>query len=214
MDVRDISGILESPEYITALEVAHAVRLNICGRVADYPEKLALMGILSALCGGNYLEIGTLFGGSMITISLIRELFGVCGTVVCIDPLNGYYYDRTGMGEDLCGVAPTKEVLLSNATLFDVQDEVVVYEQNSIPFPQELESATFGMSYIDGDHWGDVPERDWMNVKDITTDLVVIDNCSEDYPDVKRAVDVALSDDEWYELYGGAYTILHRSKYS
>ena len=190
------------------------------GRLAD--EDLQLnASILVRACElaspGTYLEIGTLHGGSLIAVTRARmRKYGKAPAVV-IDPLNGYYYgQRRGASTDPITLVPiTLEVLNDNLrTAFPDGCEVRVSAEKSWPWP--LPEEQYSCAFIDGDHWGDSPTKDWHNVHPRTTDVVVFDNVDELHPAVVEAVEIASVTPDWMLLYhyGIVAVLVRRSRWT
>lgn len=159
---------------------------------------------------GDHLEIGTLHGGTAILAALIKKQYNRSGHIYCIDPLDGYY---TGT-KYACETDPithtpvTVNVVMANLAIFDVEDMVTIIQTRSTPFPK---FEGFASAFIDGDHWGDGPLTDWLNVYPITTDVVVFDNADQKHPDVLRAVTQASSTTGWrLQKHEGITAVLER----
>lgn len=192
-------------------DIIKRVKKSIIGRLADNPElgNTALMlKAVEAGGDGDYLEIGVLFGGSLIAAALLKNALGQKGKCVGIDPLNGYYVERRSAdtNRDILTKKPvTPETLQKNLRKFGVEDRCEVIQANSFPLPVK---GKFAVTYIDGDHWGDAPLRDWQSVKDITTKFVVFDNFGEEHPDVIEACLIAEQDPEWERLLVNGITFI------
>lgn len=190
------------------LEIAGRVRACITGRIADSDENLARLCRYAVSAGnGDYLEIGTLFGGSAIAVALAKKEAGLTGKVYCIDPLDGYYIgainDRgRDISEliDISGYTPSLEILESNADKLGVKLEII--QQKSHPFPKQAK-RNYVMAYIDGDHWNDAPLNDWLNVRRIVTKYIVFDNVDRQHPSVSLAVIQAMRSWKLVELENG-----------
>lgn len=181
-------------------DIIKRVKKSIIGRLADKKEigNTALMlSAVEAGGDGDYLEIGVLFGGSLIAAALLKNALGQKGKCVGIDPLNGYYVERRSAdtNRDILTKKPvTPETLQKNLRKFGVEDRCEVIQANSFPLPVK---GKFAVTYIDGDHWGDAPLKDWESVKDITTKFVVFDNFDDKHPDVIKACLIAEQDPKW-----------------
>ena len=148
---------------------------------------------------GNHLEIGTLFGGSAIAVALLKKELSQKGIVVCIDPLDGYYSK-----EDMSGVLVVPETLFYNIDFFGVGSRVLVMKAYSRSC-RNL-GMTFATAYIDGDHEGTMPLRDWLSVKDMVERYVIFDNCDVRHLGVVRACDMADADPDWKCVYSSGIT--------
>lgn len=163
---------------------------------------------------GHHLEIGSLHGGSAILASLVKAQHGCSGDVLCVDPLNGYYTGtRFACEVDYVSRVPvTPDVMRENLKTFGVGERVHVFQAVSNPLPLGLPDH-FTSAYIDGDHWGDAPILDWLNVKERTTGYVIFDNTdSASHPDVVRAVEMARNDPEWEPILQAGITAIFRRK--
>ncbi len=133
----------------------------------------------------NYLEIGVLFGGSLVLMAWFMKEFGIKGKVVGIDPLDGYY--GKGNRDPVVPLVPSKEIVFENAAKFGVENRVIVIDKPSYPFPEEARKFRYGVSFIDGDHWGDMPWKDFVNVSSVTDKYIVFDNYDKSHPAVVKA---------------------------
>jgi hypothetical protein len=172
----------------TISEIIEDVKRGMLGRMADEQGGTALMAE-TALCDGDHLEIGSLHGGSAIVVALLKKEMGYSGRVVCIDPFDGYYpkSPRYYKVDILTKVPVTVDVIRENARRFGVELEIV--QAYSHPFP--IQGRRFATAYIDGDHWGEMPLRDWENVSPITDKFITFDNCDFNHPDVLLACKTA-----------------------
>lgn len=173
---------------------------NIHGRICYQQSNCDYL--LKAVCqagDGDHLEIGTLHGGSAILVALAKQSLGLRGNVICIDPLDGYYKGtKFEFPTDYVTRVPvTREILEENLEKFGVIDSVQVIQAKSVPFPDCLALREFASAYIDGDHWGEVPYQDWLNVSMRTRRMVVFDNVDSGHPAVEAAVEAACRDDCW-----------------
>lgn len=169
-------------------EIIQYVKDNMIGRMADEQNNTALMAE-TTLCDGNHLEIGTLHGGSAIVVALLKKEHGFTGNVYCIDPLDGYYLDSNcpqkwqAMIDPISKVPISIETIKENIKRFDV--ELNIIQKSSIPYP--LNGEAFSTAYIDGDHWGNVPTLDFMNIQSHIEKFITFDNCDDRHPSVQSA---------------------------
>lgn len=177
------------------------IHSRIYGRVADEQNNVRyLMETVRDAGDGNYLEIGVLFGGTMVAAALTKKAYGLGGKCVGVDPLDGFYRIKFKRNNDVDAVTKkpvSPESVKKNFKIFDVEDICEIYQAYSYPLPKEVASDTFAVTFIDGDHWNGVPMIDWNSVKDITTDYVIFDNYDEKHPDVMKACHAAAADPEW-----------------
>jgi len=186
-----------------AVEIAENVVKNIEGRAADGGISLPFVAsMVAAAPDGDHVEIGALFGASAITAALMKKELGHKGKVYCIDPYDveeraKYVHASTpDVQEQLSG---NPEILVANAKKFGVEIELI--QEYSDPWPKVLEDRTFVTAYVDGDHLGDIPWKDFENLRGKVTDYIAFDNFEEEYPDVVAAVVKALDTDDWFAYY-------------
>lgn len=203
-------------------EIIQRVKDGMVGRMCDEFDNVRLLLETVRDAGdGDYLEIGVLHGGSLCAVALLKQALGHTGKCVGIDPLNGFYmqylkaselHPKMGHKIDYWSQTPvTYDVVHENVNRFDL-DNVEILITKSDPFPKSAR-RDFVVAYIDGDHWGDAPTIDWVNVNPLVTRFVVFDNHDEKHPDVKRACQMAEQDENWERyLQQGITFILQRLK--
>ena len=174
-------------------DIVNDVKDNIYGRACYEQGNLVVLGeaVLSA-GDGDYIEIGTLFGGSAIVAAMVKKAFGIRGDVYCIDPLNGYYIDggRDDNVDPVSAVPVTPEVLIRNFDTFAVTDRLKIIQKKSQPFPHEhLHTDIFSVGYIDGCHCGYTPFLDFYEMSKYVYGYILFDNYDNDHPDVIKAVE-------------------------
>ena len=129
---------------------------------------------------GDYIEIGSAFGGSAIMAAL--AMGDRPGTVFCIDPFLG-----------------TNEFMLDeklvafwyNMVEYDVHQRIIAFKQVHPPFPIPIHFHKFSVGLIDGDHLRNAPTRDFIALGARVTDYLLFDN-TEKSP-VSDAVTTATS---------------------
>lgn len=164
------------------------------GRTAGVAHDAGILAQLVLLGGnGDFVEIGTLFGGSAILAATAKKKFGLGGFVYCVDPLDGYY----GTGKSTAGGIPSPEIVMGNAKFFGVDDKIKIIKKSSIPWPKELMDHKFSVAFIDGDHWGEAPWKDWLSVKNLTSKFIIFDNYDNQHPAVINGAKKATADPEW-----------------
>lgn len=92
---------------------------------------------------GNYLEIGTAYGGSAIMAYKAKK----DGAIYCVDPLENSF-----------------GFVKKNFEKFGVKANVI--RKMTPPIPEELDDVLFSAVLIDGDHTVPFPTNDWLGVKD------------------------------------------------
>lgn len=127
------------------------------GRIAMSEQDLDV--IREAVKGKeSYVEIGVLWGGSLIEAALAEPKLRCWG----IDPFIGYY---GGVDAWAGGETPTIEAVKENLEAAGVSDRVTLVKSKSDPFL--VKGMTFDVGLIDGDHGEDAVRQDWQNLKDI-----------------------------------------------
>jgi hypothetical protein len=188
------------------------IHKRIYGRVADeYNNIQYLMETVRDAGDGNYLEIGVLFGGTMVAAALTKKAYDLGGKCVGVDPLDGFYRIKFKRNNDVDAVTKkpvSPESVRKNFKIFDVEDICEIYQAYSYPLPDEVASETFAVTFIDGDHWGDVPLKDWNSVKDITTKFVIFDNYDKKHPEVMQACHIAENDPSWERYFQQGITFI------
>lgn len=189
-------------------EIIDEVEKDIKGRIANtigyrrIDNVDVLLDYVMRAGGGNHLEIGTLFGGSAISVALLKKRLGLSGVVFCVDPLYGYY----GEGRlDSSGVEVSVETLFTNISEFNVGDRIAVMQDMSLACKNFMD-VTFSTAYIDGEHKHNTPLLDWIRIKDLVTKYVIFDNCNDIHPDVQVACDIAGKTYGWMEVYNSGIT--------
>ena len=136
----------------------------------------------------NYIEIGTLFGGSAILAGLNCN-----GKVYCIDPLDGYY----GTGQvDESGILPSCAIVEENWSRFGLDPErLEVFQHKHPPFPSSIEDKRFDVAYIDGGHAYDEVKTDWLELKDRVDKYIIFDNTEKE--SVSRVFIEAQESEDW-----------------
>jgi len=166
-------------------EIISYIHENIDGRMCDESSNcLFLSYAISESGDGNYLEIGSLFGGTAIMAALIKREFGLSGDVYAIDPFDEYYKgtrndrgSKVGAPVDpITHKAVTIERAQSNAKKMGVDVNFIKGKASAATLPAGIR---FSVVFIDGDHWNDAPWQDWLLVKDITDYVIVFDNCDK-----------------------------------
>ena len=176
---------------------------KLTGRLAGKPHDYGILSQAFYNVGfGNFLEIGALFGGAALVLGEVAKYFGADFHIYIVDPLDGYY--GKGNIDPVKKIIPTKDVLEKNLNTLGLGGRYTIFDRPSYPFP--IDGVEFSVSYIDGDHWGDMPYKDFLSIKDVTKGYVVFDNYDSKHTDVVKAVEKALLHDD--------YTLVHLSSIS
>lgn len=205
--------------YRIAKDIVQRVIAEIpIGRVACYPDCAAEAAMKIKEAGdGDHLEIGVLFGGSLIIAALVKKAFGLKGLCIGVDPLDGYYppggYHPDGKYSEAMGIYSrprdirtdepvTLKSVVTNINYFDVVKEIKIIKAFSVPWPTLLENSEFASAFIDGDHWGDGPKTDFANVAPHIRKggIVIFDDYTHQFPAVQKAVMIARRMDGWKEI--------------
>lgn len=194
MDLLPESFMTFGDAYYYGYEAAENIRENIGeGRAIFFPHEA---GVLAQMVfdarHSDHVEIGTLFGASAILVAMMKKEFSMHGNVYCVDPLEMRKFTLGDLGT---GSRATSDVVMRNAEQFGVADRIKLTLVSSYPWP--LEDKTFGTGYIDGDHWGGMPHKDWMNLKDRVKYGVIIDDYCYGKPEVHDVVVEAANDPDW-----------------
>ena len=189
---------LDKSEVVSIVREIGKVRKGITGRYCNpIDDQIALY--LSRFAAAQFcpdpvavhIEIGTLFGGSLIaTLFAIGRAERKHG-VVAIDPLTGYY----GQSSDPnTGVEVTQETVEHNVVRLGFPlDRVNIFpyrSDDSVPLAN-IGQMTIASLFIDGDHSYDGIKADWENYVPhvIPSGLVVIDNYEDpSWPEVTQYV--------------------------
>lgn len=123
---------------------------------------------------GDYVEIGSLYGGSAITALLTKRVFNLKGNIYCVDP--------------------NPKEILENAKLFGLKDRITIFKRPS----EEIiwGDMTFSCGFIDGDHREPNPLLDWYALKNRVTRYIIFDDYDKSETGVVYAVKDVLLDYE------------------
>jgi len=132
-----------------------------------------------------YLEIGVLWGGSLVLAGQAMPT----GHLYGIDPFWGYCqpgrtdpFVKNKPGE---GLVPTREIAEENIKEYGLESRTTLFTGTHPPLPDELEDSTFGAIFIDGDHATQSTLDDWNNLKYHASDIVVFHDLH--HPTVAKA---------------------------
>jgi len=189
-----------------AFDFGHSLNLKIKGRSIIEPFDAGLLcQMVVTARHGDHVEIGSLFGGSAIIAALAKKKFGMHGKIHCVDPLNTRSYAFPDAQSE---VIASPEIIMENASLWGVEDRIVVHPLSSYPFPLQ---ETFATGYIDGDHWNNFPQRDWESLKTHVSYMVMFDDYCHGKPEVVQTCLEASQDPNWIPVFvGGTSFILRR----
>ena len=135
-----------------------------------------LMNTVAATTG-DYVEIGSAWGGSAIMAAIAME--GRPGTVYCIDAFAPTH--------ELSGIDGTLLAFWANCLAFGVQERIVAFKQHHPPWPLPIWYHKFSVGFIDGAHDAPFPAQDWRGMSPRVTDYILMDNVER--PAVKDVVE-------------------------
>lgn len=161
------------------------------GRAALCNSRIPLLEKYLSVCK-DYLEIGTLFGGSAVLAGQHCS-----GDVYCIDPLDGYY--RSGEPDPICGLIPDPGIVIGNwvAAGLDLE-RLHLRLVRTPPLPDDI-PALVDAAYIDGDHTVEGCMADWLLLQDRVSKYIIFDDI--DKPSVRHVFQVAAeAKDSGWEL--------------
>jgi hypothetical protein len=191
-----------------SFEIAASVVANIEGRAADQGASLPYLISMAIAAGpGDHCEIGSLWGASAVAVAFAKKEWGFPGTVYCIDP----YLPREGTvsANPNSNIPPgtlsgSPEGLANNAVKFGVEDRIVLLQSKSQPWPGPVANSRFVSAYIDGDHVGQMPWYDFLELSKRTDHYIALDNFEEAYPAVMNAGLRAMNTGDWTCFYKNA----------
>jgi hypothetical protein len=117
---------------------------------------------------GDYIEVGSLHGGSAITVAMVKDEFNLTGDIFCIDPDPRDIYE--------------------NAEQYDVASRIVVHTGYLEDF-LGVAQGKFSCALIDGDHRPPHPLKDFQLLKGRITKYCVFDDYDKSELGVQRAVE-------------------------
>lgn len=156
---------LNNEHYAYGENIKTTIARKITGRFTMSGSDGGAIAACVAECPGDHIEIGVLYGGSLILAALAKKRAGQTGMIYGIDPF-GWAEGQTS--EDLQGnpySEPSAELVIENAKLFGVEGMIKVFTQYHPPLPAMLENLNFDTALIDGDHSYDGAKDDWDNLK-------------------------------------------------
>jgi hypothetical protein len=138
---------------------------------------------------GDYIEIGSLHGGSAITAALVKKEFNLKGGIFCIEP--------------------KPRNLIENAKLFGVEDRIQLIKGYFHEI--SLENMEFTCGFIDGDHRPHHPWQDWERLKEKVSKYIMFDDFDKSEIGVQEGVRVAMCDWGWTTVHiAGSLVILNK----
>jgi hypothetical protein len=168
------------------------IKSNITGQIVMDCHDASVLSKYVAKCTGDYLEIGTLYGGSMVVAGLVKDFLGLGGKLYAVDPMDGYYGD---LDTDL-NIFPTDSHFWDNMDRFGFADRVELIKSSSIPWPVPPDVKP-EITFIDGDHSYEFVKSDLENAARITSRYILVHDSDQD--DIAEAVNDARIP-MWYVL--------------
>lgn len=182
-------------------EIERQIKRN--GGVYSMPKKDGgIIAQCASLSQGDYLEIGTLFGGSAIMAALFLPS---PGRVFCVDPFGW------AEGQTRTKRTPSAELVAENAYAFGTMKKMRIFTQKHPPLPLALEDHTFAMALIDGDHSYEGVLADWENLKDRVTQYMLFHDVNTGEFGARKVFKQAQTDPDWKKIYqAGKMGVLKR----
>ena len=150
-------------------------------------EDMGLLVQMIQHAGGDHLEIGTAYGGTLIAAVQAMDYYIRDSKVVCIEPFGE---ER----RDTIHKAVEKE-FWNNVEHYGIKDRFELIKAFSHPFPIES-GRRFATALIDGDHSYKYVLNDWLNVKEVVDKYVMFHDYSKE--SVREVViEHAAQDDDW-----------------
>ena len=167
---------------------------NTGGRAILGLEAAVLLMECVANTDGDYIEIGSAFGGSAIMAA--TAMGERAGTVYCID-------DFLGVNR-LESIDVVYQSFWNNIIHYDLQQRVVAFNQSHPPFPTPIHFHKFSVGLIDGDHLGEGPLKDFLGLDSRVTDYLLFDNAGQD--PIEATIQAAIKGGDWEEHKTVEYT--------
>lgn len=173
-------------EYEWAMAKYKEVAGGMKGRMAGLVEDMAVLVQSIVLAGpGDYLEIGSYFGGSGIMAGLAKREFDLPGELICIDPYDENYPWRY---DHVTKEVADKETFLWNMEKFDLSPALFPVSSLLFDWDKIGEEREVVVCYVDGDHTVPYIKNDlWACVR-LKPRFIVVDDYSRDHPQVRREV--------------------------
>jgi hypothetical protein len=153
-------------------------------------------GVLSQMVknagDGDYLEIGTAWGGSAILAALVKQHYGLKGQIVCVDPIDGM--------DVMTKKQRSLDSILNNLRMFNVEAEIIV-----APFSLAcVKGRSFVAVLVDGDHSYRTVSQNWVDLQSIASHYVLFHDYDRAHPDIIRATNENREGWQMVHLSGGS----------
>lgn len=181
-----------SGAYFAGMRLKPLVANSMNGRYTMASQDAGAIAECVSRCGGDYLEIGSLQGGSAIMAGLFAR-----GNVYCVD-IWGWAKGQTQEGPE-----PSPETVLMNTSAFGLSGIIpLTRAMGDETLPKEVPDEV-DVSFIDGDHHYEWALADWLAVKDRTRRYVLFHDVHMD-DEAHKAIEVlkmAADEPEWALVY-------------
>ena len=162
--------------YYYGRRLNHELRERLGKQLVQDSRTTALLAQAVYYSGdGDYVEIGSLHGGSAITAALVKKKFNLDGTIFCIEP--------------------NPRNIVENATLFGVANRIFVVKTTSDEMIWDKFKFTCG--FIDGDHRDPHPLEDWRMLERRVSRYILFDDYDKSEEGVVDAVRIAMNYQVW-----------------
>lgn len=189
--------------FLRQIVLCNVIDRNIIGRYCGtYQDRLSQMTSCASLLKKfpnnqkhAHLEIGVLFGGSIIAKAKILNKGKSKHTLIAIDPFHGYYGENI---DPLSGVKVSKSVFKRNLRIFGLdQNNIIIIDKFSSNKDILTSISTFKVIsiMIDGDHSFQGVKSDWEMYTPLLLKggYLLIDNYRDPrWPEVTKCVDEKL----------------------
>ena len=153
----------------------------------------------------DYIEIGSLFGGSAVAVGQI-----VTGEVHCVDPMNGYRFE--GEPDPNVGIVPSPQIIRANWENAGLDPaRLHLHPQKTPPLPARLNAREFDAAYIDGDHSFDAVMMDWILLHNRIRNVIIFDDIGIK-AGPRKVVDILAdhASDEWKLVHNEVMGVFRR----
>lgn len=161
-------------------------------RLATYPETCLRLVEYTRDLTGNHVEIGCLYGGSLILVAMFKPR----GHIYGVDPLDQFGYYGGADWPTGKNIWPSSKMLRKTIRRFGFQERITHVDKFSDPWPAELEDMQFDTAYIDGDHTTAGAYKDFLNLRERVNHYIIWDDVGEN-TSVRKAFDMACEHLSW-----------------
>jgi len=179
----NVKNILEHPKLEQSRQMVQDINKDMIGRIAlnQAAQATHVLYIIKELMGDKckkVLDIGTLWGGSLMT--MMQSEYD--SHFVSIDFFNGYYKNLTGLSEDpVCGGTNTIGSVTANINRhnkYDYSYDLIEGSSHNLSVIETVYSLledSVDFLFIDGDHTKEGVIQDWKDYsKLVTKDGIVV----------------------------------------